>query len=51
MTKEQLILLYEYLIKQTKENSEFLKGYEDVLEWELEYEIDRLLIKYDCIPL
>lgn len=55
MNREQLIYLYEFILKQTGElylmpsgfwNKSF-KSYEE----RLTEEINRLLIKYNCIPI
>jgi hypothetical protein len=38
-------------MERVEEKSEFKDGYEDVNEWEIEYEINRLLLKYDCLTI
>lgn len=42
----QLVWLYEYLCKQTGEDRKDLS-----VKSEIENEVNRILIKYDCIPL
>lgn len=43
---KQLVWLYDYLCKQTLEDRKLL-----TLKSELEQEINRILVKYDCMPL
>jgi hypothetical protein len=49
MSKKDLIFLYEFIIKQTKEKP--LVDYKIFYKALLEREINHLLIKYNCQPL